>query len=119
MDYKNLLKAIGFSPKENAVYIFSKKYQQADNYCIEVDFEKQTINYGDKIQSDSKTTQNFLQPENFVVLECVINVNPNPEYRIIKIEEELRNLEIILLWQRIQVLLYCSYAVLITITVSI
>jgi len=71
MDYKNLLKAIGFSPKENAVDVFSKRYRQADNYCIEVDFEKQTINYGDKIQSENKTTQNFSQPENFVVLECV------------------------------------------------
>ncbi|MDR2125445.1 MAG: restriction endonuclease subunit S, partial [Prevotellaceae bacterium] len=38
---------------------------------IEIDFDKETINYGNKIQSDSKTTQNFSQPENFVVLECV------------------------------------------------
>src|SRR5215510_2082215 len=71
MDYKNLLIALGFSPKENAVGVFSKKYPQADGYCLEVDFEKQTIYYGDKIQSGNKTTQNFSQPENFVVLECV------------------------------------------------
>ena len=71
MDYKNLLIALGFSLKENVGGVFSKKYHQADNYCIEVDFEKQIINYGKKIQSDAKTTQNFSQPENFVVLECV------------------------------------------------
>jgi len=71
MECRDLIIALGFSPKENAVGVFSKNYRQADNYCIEVDFEKQNINYGDKIQSDSKTTLNFAQPENFVVLECV------------------------------------------------
>ncbi|MDR2066174.1 MAG: restriction endonuclease subunit S, partial [Prevotellaceae bacterium] len=53
------------------VGVFFKKYPQADGYCLEVDIEKQTINYGNLIISDSKTTQNFSQPENFVVLECV------------------------------------------------
>ncbi|GHU78914.1 hypothetical protein FACS1894145_1950 [Bacteroidia bacterium] len=71
MDIKNLLITLGFSPKENTAGIFSKKYQQADNYYLEVDLEKETINYGNLIISDSKTTQNFSQPENFVVLECV------------------------------------------------
>jgi type I restriction enzyme M protein len=71
MDYKQLITMLGFSPKENTVGIFSKKYPQVDDYCIEVDFEKQAINYGNLIISDSKTTQNFSQPENFIVLECV------------------------------------------------
>ena len=71
MDYKNLCIVLGFNPKENSVGIFSKQYPQLENYCIDVDLEKQIINYGDKIQCDSKTTQNFSQPENFVVLECV------------------------------------------------
>ena len=71
MNYKNLLIAIGFSPKESVCDVFAKKYPQADNYCLEVDFEKQAIFYGDKINTESKTTQNFSQPENFVVLECV------------------------------------------------
>ncbi|MDR2834973.1 MAG: N-6 DNA methylase [Bacteroidales bacterium] len=69
MDYQHILSLIGFLPKENSAGIFEKKY--ADGYVIEVDFEKQTINYGEKIQAESKTTQNFSQPENFVVLECV------------------------------------------------
>jgi type I restriction enzyme M protein len=33
--------------------------------------QKARITYGNKIKSDNKTTQNFSQPENFVVLECV------------------------------------------------
>ena len=69
MECRDLLIALGFSPKENAVGVFSKEYRQADGYCIEVDDAKELINYGDKIQSDSKTTLNFAQPENFVVLE--------------------------------------------------
>ena len=66
---KNLLQVIGFQPKENAKDIFVKKYQ--DGYVIEIDFQKEIINYGDKIICESKTTQNFSQSENFVVLECV------------------------------------------------
>ena len=71
MDIKNFLIVLGFNPKENAFGIFAKKYPQADNYFIEVDLGKETINYGNKIQCENKTTQNFSQPENFVVLECV------------------------------------------------
>lgn len=71
MDNKIIIKALGFSPKENANGIFFKKYPLCSDYCVEVDFEKQSILYGDKITCDSKTTQNFSQPENFVVLECV------------------------------------------------
>ena len=66
---KNLLQVVGFQPKENAKDIFVKKYQEG--YIIEVDFHKEIINYGDKIICESKTTQNFSQAENFVVLECV------------------------------------------------
>src|SRR5690606_10566032 len=71
MDTKKLLQIIGFSPKENTIDIFQKKYSNVSDYCIEVDFQKQVIDYGKKIKVESKTTQNFSQPENFVVLECV------------------------------------------------
>ena len=71
MDHKNFVKALDFSPKENTTSVFSKKYPMADNYTIEVNFKEPRINYGEKITSDSKTTQNFSQDENFVVLECV------------------------------------------------
>ena len=66
---KDLLQVIGFQPKENAKDIFIKKYP--DGYIIEIDFHKEIIKYGDKIICESKTTQNFSQSENFVVLECV------------------------------------------------
>lgn len=69
MDIKIFIKTLGFLPKENTSNIFIKKYQE--NYFIELDFENQHINYGAKISSENKSTQNFSQPENFVVLECV------------------------------------------------
>ena len=71
MDYKKFLGKLNFGPKENASGIFVKKYPQVEGYVIEVDLEKQKIDYGKLIKADSKTTQNFSQPENFVVLECV------------------------------------------------
>lgn len=70
VDIKKLIFVIGFSPKENASDIFIKQYPN-HNYFIEVDFSKKLINYGEKIKSETKTTQNFSQSENFVVLECV------------------------------------------------
>lgn len=67
---KNKVKQLlGFIPKENTSDVLMKKY--ADGYVIELDFKYCVINYGDKIRADNKTTQNFSQAENWVVLECV------------------------------------------------
>jgi type I restriction enzyme M protein len=71
MDNKKLILSLGFTPKENTVGIFQKIYSNANNYAIEIDFEKEIINFGNKIKGESKTTQNFSQAENWVVLECV------------------------------------------------
>ena len=70
VDYKGLIKRIGFQPKNGVVGIYEKKYSQ-HNYSIEIDFEKKQICYGRLIGADCKTTQNFSQDENWVVLECV------------------------------------------------
>jgi type I restriction enzyme M protein len=70
MDYKQLLSQLGFIPKDNTVDIYMKRYRQHEGYSIEIDFANQSIDYGN-ITCESKTTQNFAQPENFVVLECV------------------------------------------------
>lgn len=70
VDYKGLVKKIGFQPKNGVVGIYEKQYSQ-HNYSIEIDFEKKQICYGNLIGADCKTTQNFSQDENWVVLECV------------------------------------------------
>lgn len=70
VDYKKLITILGFTPKEHTTGIFTKKYPQLDGYYIDVNFDSQLIDYNG-IASDSKTTQNFSQPENFVILECV------------------------------------------------
>lgn len=68
MNYKNFIHTLGFTPKENTSGIFHKKY---NGYAIEIDFENSIFNFGNKIKGESKTTQNFSQAENWVVLECV------------------------------------------------
>lgn len=67
----NLIKAIGFSPKENANNIYHKVYSNHNNYSLEVDFNNHKINYGHIINSDNQATQNFSKAENWVVLECI------------------------------------------------
>ncbi len=69
--FKDLVKELGFLPKDGAVGVYSKKYKQHNDYCIDIDFTNEKIYYGDIIASDYKTTQNFSQDENWVVLECV------------------------------------------------
>ena len=68
MDIKKHITALGFVPKNGTNGIYHKIYV---DYAIEIDFEKQIINYGSAITADRKTTQNFSDAENFVVLECV------------------------------------------------
>lgn len=70
VDYKGLVKKIGFQPKNSVVGIYEKQYSQ-HNYSIEIDFLKEQICYGHLIGADCRTTQNFSQAENCVVLECV------------------------------------------------
>lgn len=70
MDKKAFVSKLGFVPKDNTVGIYEKKYQQ-HNYSVEVDFSKEQICYGHLIGADCRTTQNFSQAENWVVLECV------------------------------------------------
>lgn len=71
MDIKKYLIVLGFTPKNGTINIYHKIYDIHDEYTISVDLDRQTIFYGDKIVAESKTTQNFSQSENFVVLECV------------------------------------------------
>ena len=68
MDIKKHITALGFVPKDGTNGIYHKIYV---DYAIEIDFESQSINYGSAITAGSKTTHNFSQSENFVVLECV------------------------------------------------
>lgn len=68
---KELLKAMNYSPKNGSNNIYTKEYPSHDNYSIEVDFNSQKINYGDRIVLGNAATSNFSKSENFVVLECI------------------------------------------------
>ena len=68
-----LIKVLGFTPKENTANIYQKKYSKHKNYSIEIDFDKKSIDFGGKIVfNDTKNSiQNITKAEDWVVLECV------------------------------------------------
>ncbi len=70
MNEKKLIQTLEFKPKENTSGIFHKNY---NGYIIEIDFEKKQFNFGGKINfgDSTKTIQNIVKPEDWVVLECV------------------------------------------------
>jgi type I restriction-modification system DNA methylase subunit len=71
-NFEAMIKAIGYITSERAK-VFEKKYAQFD-CAIEVDFSGSgSINYPEDkgMKITRKTTCNFSEPENFVVLECI------------------------------------------------
>ena len=70
-DIKSLLTAMQFSLEEGVSGSWLKTYPQHNNYVVGVSVDKEEISYGDKIQLGGRTTCNFKDAENFVVLECV------------------------------------------------
>lgn len=75
---KRLITAIGYAPQDGKSGIYLKNYENHNGYCIFVDLKNQKIIYdSDENPSDTaikvweRTTSNFSQDENFVVLECV------------------------------------------------
>ena len=71
VEVKNFFKQLGFYPKDGSSGEFEKKYEKHENYRIKINLEKEQIDWGKSIRVDCKTTSNFSQEENFVVLECV------------------------------------------------
>ncbi len=69
----DLIIKLQFIPKENTTNIYQKKYVNHDNYNIEIDLDKNTIDFGNSIFfNDSKNSiQNITKAEDLVVLECV------------------------------------------------
>lgn len=70
---KDLIKKLGFTLKNNAIDVYNKTYTNNKNYTLEVDFIKNTIDFGSKIffNDSNKNIQNIVKPEDLVVLECV------------------------------------------------
>ncbi|MCI9487385.1 MAG: SAM-dependent DNA methyltransferase [Lachnospiraceae bacterium] len=75
---KELITAIGYTPQDGKNGIYFKSYPNHGGYCVFLDFNNQKIIYdsdenpsGIAIKVWERTTSNFSQAENFVVLECV------------------------------------------------
>lgn len=78
---KNLIKKIGFVPQDGKNGSYYKNYTSHNNYTIFVDFNSEKIIYDSAenlsqtiITVGKRTTSNFSQAENFVILECVDNL---------------------------------------------
>lgn len=69
---KDVLKLIGYEEHKNQEKYLTKQYPDFD-CSISVDFENEKINYPEDkgLMVYKKTTCNFSDPENFVVLECI------------------------------------------------
>ncbi|MCK5476428.1 MAG: restriction endonuclease subunit M, partial [Candidatus Aenigmarchaeota archaeon] len=74
-NYTKFIKTLGFKLKDGTLNTYSKLYKYHNNYEINIfinsEFSNSKIDYGNKIDEERKTTTNFSQQENFVVLECV------------------------------------------------
>lgn len=71
---RKLIKLMGFSLLNGSVEVWQKKYNE--EFSININFDEELIDYENngnipKICVSSKTTSNFSQQENFVVLECI------------------------------------------------
>jgi len=70
------LSKMGFKIKNGEESSYFKEYTRNKNYKITIkinkdNLRKSMINYGEKIKVVRKTTCNFSQQENFIILECV------------------------------------------------
>ena len=76
IEIKNFLKIIGFKLVDGEQNIYEKIYPKHQNYIIRVNINSDnlsnsSIDYGTKIKIGRKTTSNFSQDENLIVLECI------------------------------------------------
>lgn len=70
-DIKDLISILGFTPKNGTQGVYFKTYRLHNNYEIQINFTDESINYGVGIETGDKSTSNFSNDENIVVLECV------------------------------------------------
>ncbi|MGE4395854.1 MAG: restriction endonuclease subunit S [Sulfurimonas sp.] len=73
LSMNDLIVKLRFMPKENSINIYHKKYTNHNGYNIEIDLEKNSIDFGSAIFfNDSKNSaQKITKEEDLVVLECV------------------------------------------------
>jgi type I restriction enzyme M protein len=93
---KKLITTMGFTPEEAKEEVYIKSYKKHNGYSVRLDFNTESIGYGDKITLGDRTTSNFSSSENFVVLECVdklLTKGYAPEKLTLEIKWELGHKE--------------------------
>ena len=69
----DFITSLQFIPQNNSVNIYQKKYSNHDNYSIEIDLDKNSINFGNSIffNNSQNSIQKITKNEDLVVLECI------------------------------------------------
>lgn len=69
----DFITALQFVPQNNSVNMYQKKYTNHNDYIIEIDLDKNSINFGNSIffNDSQNSIQKITKDEDLVVLECV------------------------------------------------
>lgn len=86
LNLKQFLVLLGFQPSISNENLFELYVEKVDS-IVKVDFEAEKILYPKGVSADRNTTKNFSKDENFVVLDCVVQllkIGYRPEHIVLE-----------------------------------
>ena len=86
LNLKQFLVLLGFQPSISNENLFELYVEKVDSF-VKVDFEAEKILYPKGVSADRDTTKNFSKDENFVVLDCVVQllkIGYRPEHIVLE-----------------------------------
>ena len=86
LNLKQFLVLLGFQPSISNENLFELYVEKVDSF-VKVDFEVEKILYPKGVSADRDTTKNFSKDENFVVLDCVVQllkIGYRPEHIVLE-----------------------------------
>ena len=86
LNLKQSLVSLGFQPSSSNENLFELYIEKVDS-IVKVDFEGEKILYPKGVLADRDTTKNFSKNENFVVLDCVVQllkIGYRPEHIVLE-----------------------------------
>ena len=73
LNLKQFLTSLGFKNSSSNENVFEIYIEKVDS-IVSVDFDEEKIKYPKGVVADRDTTKNFSKNENFVVLDCVVQL---------------------------------------------
>jgi type I restriction-modification system DNA methylase subunit len=86
LNLKQSLVSLGFQPSSSNQNLYELYIEKVDS-IVKVDFESEKILYPKGVSADRATTKNFSKNENFVVLDCVVQllkIGYRPEHIVLE-----------------------------------